>query len=562
MSATRPRLLAGAAALAALVAVGLPPDATARWLAGPDAPRLGSVATGFWIWKGLLLLHAIALAAWARSARDGATAAPATPHGPDEPGGRLEAQRAAWIVGGLVLLGLGLRWIAVDQGLWFDEIKTQVRYVGQTLGTVVTTYDDQNQHLLYSVLARLASVALGEGAAALRLPAVLLGIASLWAVYRFGRVAATRLEGVLAAALLTVSYHHVWFSQNARGYTGLLLWTLLASAAFVRLLRNEERSRWSLAAWYGLTIALAMYTHLTAAVLPAAHGLIALGALWARRGGRRPRPAPGPLLVGLGLAGTLSVQLYAPVLPQLAAVLLEPSLEGVTIAWKNPLWLVTELAAGLGIGVPGGAWILLPAGLIALVGLWSHGRRSFAETAVLWLPAVLTAIAIVALGHNLWPRFFFFAAGFAVLIGIRGVLEAARRVAPRHGTRIAVALVTLAALGSLTTVPRAWGLKQDYDGAEAFVEARRAPGDAVVMLDMCILPYREYRGKDWRTVDSADGLAGVEAAHDRTWVVYTFPTSLEALQPDVWARVRSGYREAARYPGTVRGGDIVVMVRE
>jgi len=546
-------------ALAATVAIALPPGTTARWLAGPGSPHLSSVVTGFWIWKLLLLLHALALAWWGRSAATSQVDPERASEPP--PGEWLDARRAAWIVGGLLVLGFALRCVDLGQGLWFDEIKTQVRYVGHPLGTVLTTYDDQNQHLLYSVLSRLATVALGEGATALRLPAVLFGVATLWAVYRFGLVVGSRVEAVLAAALLTVSYHHVWFSQNARGYTGLLLWALLASAAFVRLLRNTDRARWGLAAWYGLTIALAMYTHPTAAVLPAAHLLIALGVLWARRG-RDDRPAPGPLIAGLVLAGSLSLQLYAPVLPQLAGVLLEPSLTGVTIAWKSPRWLVTELIAGLGSGVPGGPWILAPAALIAAVGFWSHARRSFAETAVLWLPVALTAIIILALGHNLWPRFFFFAAGFAVLIGIRGVLVAARGVWPRHGTRVAVALVALVAAGSLTTVPRAWGPKQDYGGAESFIEARQAPGDAVVMLDMCILPYREYRGRDWRTVADADGLARIEEADDRTWVVYTFPTSVEALQPDVWRRIREGYREAARYPGTVRGGDLVVMVRE
>ncbi len=82
------------------------------------------------------------------------------------------------------------------------------------------------------------------------------------------------------------------------------------------------------------------------------------------------------------------------------------------------------------------------------------------------------------------------------------------------------------------------------------------------MLDMSILPYQEYRGREWLVVQDTAELAEVEQAHARTWLVYTFPTSLEALQPDVWDRMRAGYREAARFPGTVRGGDIVVMVRE
>ena len=41
-------------------------------------------------------------------------------------------------------------------------------------------------------------------------------------MYLFGTEAANRKEGLLGAALLTFSYQHVWFSQNARGYTALL----------------------------------------------------------------------------------------------------------------------------------------------------------------------------------------------------------------------------------------------------------------------------------------------------------------------------------------------------
>jgi hypothetical protein len=38
--------------------------------------------------------------------------------------------------------------------------------------------------------------------------------------------------------------------------------------------------------------------------------------------------------------------------------------------------------------------------------------------------------------------------------------------------------------------------------------------------------------------------------------------SLQALEPDVWERVDSEYREVMRVRGTVGGGDIWVMVKE
>jgi uncharacterized membrane protein len=47
-------------------------------------------------------------------------------------------------------------------------------------------------------------------------------VASIGALYLLGRAVAGPTEALFAAALMTVAYHHVWFSQNARGYSGLL----------------------------------------------------------------------------------------------------------------------------------------------------------------------------------------------------------------------------------------------------------------------------------------------------------------------------------------------------
>ena len=113
----------------------------------------------------------------------------------------------------------------------------------------------------------------GEDAWSLRLPAVLFGIAGLWALYHFARRMAPGHEPLLAVSLLAVSYYHVWFSQNARGYTGLLFWAVLGSSLFVR---NLQGPRIGLSVSYAAVMALALYTHLTALFVVAAHGLIYL----------------------------------------------------------------------------------------------------------------------------------------------------------------------------------------------------------------------------------------------------------------------------------------------
>ena len=543
--------IAGASVLA-LTAILLPPYATAVALNGAPTP---TVVSGIWFFKGLLLLHAGVLVA-------------AGVFRPRDPGGLLRlppsdrarpamSHLAALI--GLLTVGAALRLHALGEGLWYDEIQTLVEYVRLPLGQILTTFDSQNQHLLYSILAHVARGALGDGAVALRVPAAIFGVLSLWALYRFAREITSSREALLATALLTFSYHHVWFSQNARGYTGLLLWTLVGSTCFVRLLRDPQKS-WGLSLGYGASMALACYTHVTAAVVVLAHGVILLGLQLARRG---QSPGAGRAAWGgLLLAVTLSLQLYALVLPQLGQTLVHPGAGAAETAWQNPVWLVTETLRGLSRGLPGGWVVLTGGGLVVLAGLFSYWRESAALTAMMLLPAALTAAAIMALHHNLWPRFFLFSAGFGVLIVVRGLFVPARALWPSRGELLATTATGLVVFASALTVPRAWQPKQDYEGAASFLDRAEVQNDAVVTVDLTEYPYEKYLVRPWRSVDSLQELEEIEQAHSRTWVLYTFPIRLAAVHPDIWARLASRYDTAAVYPGTVGGGAIVIMVTQ
>lgn len=457
----------------------------------------------------------------------------------------------------LLAAGLLLRLYHLGTGLWFDEIQTLMEYVRLPMGQILTEYHNTNQHILYSVLARISTQLFGETGAALRLPAALLGTASLWAYYRLAIMVTTRREALLGTCLLTVSYHHLWFSQNARGYSGLLLFSLLGTAAFLRLL-EEESAGWPAAAWYGGCVALAAYIHPTAAALPAAHLLVLGGlAVTAGKAGARKlwRPAAGLLL-----AGVIALVLYAPVLGQVARALTAPNPAGAETAWKSPLWLVLETARGLSAGLPGG-WVTLGSGAIVVsAGMLSFARRSPALLGVLLGPALLTAAIVVALHHNLWPRFFFFSAGFAVLIALRGGFALAGKLFKHRGPALATAGAILAIAASAVMLPRAWRPKQDFEAAARFLDAARAPADAVVTVDLTVFPYREWLARDWDAVGNEAELAAIEAGHPRTWLVYTFPVRLQVVQPGIWNRLAARYRRAAEFPGTIGGGTIVIMV--
>lgn len=560
----------------ALLFAGLvtPTDALARWFAG-DSERLRSVATGVLVFKGVLALHGLLLVIAARWAPRGAAYEPLTTRGVR----RVRAGGAGmlWGIGGLVVLAAVLRIQALGVGLSFDEIDTLVNYARRPLREIVTTFDSQNQHLLYSTLARLSFDAFGESALALRLPAAVLGVLSIPAAYRVAILVADRRESIFAAALLTVSYQHVWFSQNARGYTGLLLFTLLGTELLLRMFAETNPRGFLRPAAYGLWMALAALMHATAALIVVGHALAWIALLVARRnralGANRWQPA-----LAFMFAASFSLLGYSLVLPQFFDTLLAPTLPGAQNEWKSPLWLIGETWRGVARGVPGGSFTLAGGLVVLALGLRSYWRQSAAVLGVFFLGVAVTAAALLALEHNLWPRMFFFGAAFYVLVAMRGIVEWTRVFSfgqlPTLMTRLATAALALACLASAATVPFAWRPKQDFEGPREYLAEQAQPGDAVATVGMTTLPYGQYFMAPWRSLDTPDAarpdpekslaeLTAIEASHARTWIVYTTPPQLEARQPLIWRRIQSEYvAERREFHGTLGGGEVVVVRRD
>jgi hypothetical protein len=469
-----------------------------------------------------------------------------------------------WVLVGLSAAAVLLRLWALNSCLWFDEVLTLVDFVRRPFGQVVTSFPSQNQHMLYSVLAHWSIGVFGENAWALRLPSVAFGIASLWALFLLGRTLLGAREALLACALMTVSYHHVWFSQNARGYTGLLFFSTLATWLWI-----EARSRraWSWYLAYAIAVALGMGTHLTMAFVPATHALL-YGIDVVRQVRADGRHAAADLLkpiVVWALAGSLTVQVYALSLPEfLRTGLHEVSLES---EWTNPLWVVTESLRSLQLGF--GALAVVLGGLfVAVVGWLSLARRDAMAAAALVLPPVLGGGLMLLLGHNLWPRFFFFSMGFALLIAIHGAMttpQLVRAVLPRTPrlervtSTAGLAMACLMIAASVQSLPRVYALpKQDFTGARDFVERVRGADDGVVAVGLAGVAYHRYFAPHWLLADTSAQLEEIRHSHANVWLVYTIPVQLKAYQPDIWQTVDRDFETVKVFPGTLGGGEVLV----
>lgn len=447
-------------------------------------------------------------------------------------------QRAGWAVLALALVALLLRLYRLGEGLWLDEIYTWVRFMRLPLGEIPFTYGSENQHFLFSLLARASMDLLGESVWAFRLPAALFGAASVWAMYLFGKQVAGEREGLLAAALLTFSYHHVWFSQNGRGYSGLLFWTLLASWLLLRGLEEGGRKWWL---GYAGAAALGVYTQATIVFLLVCHFAIAVVAAF--RSGRWR----GPLL-GFGVGFALTVLLHAPALPAIVSGV--KGTVSVVNEWKNPVWTALEIASGLRIGFAGAVAGAVAVGLFG-AGLWSYGRTRPVVLALLLIPPAMGTALLYFAGHHIWPRFYYFAFGFAALVVVRGAM-----MIPRVGLAACLGMVTLSA----ASVPFAYGPKQDYEGARRYIVEQRQPGDAVATADLTTWVYERFYGAGWTDVKSGAELEAVRNGARRTWFVYTLEPVFRAQLPEVHATVLRESRRMRAFPGTLNNGTVVVCL--
>ena len=478
-----------------------------------------------------------------------------------ERGRRSEGPFVAVILVGTIGLAAALRVYSLDTGLWYDEILMHVQESSKSYGEIFTTYDSKNQHFLYTLLARLAMDCFGDTAWALRLPAALFGVLGVAALYAFAREVADASEALLATALLAFSYHHVWFSQNARGYSGVLFWALLSSALLLRALDDGRQRWWAL---YAVTVALGVYTHMTMVFVMAGHALVYLSTMWTRRAQPWPARWDGVLL-GFPLAGLLILQLHAIVLPQVLTGVANES--SVVTTWRNPAWAMIEIFQGLQIGFSGRV-----VGLVALavctVGLVSFVRTAPTVATLLIVPVVLCATIVIGSGHHVWPRFFFFASGFAVLIVVRGAMVVGRWIgtglglAPARAVRAATVASLLLVAGAAVALPRAYAPKQDFEGALKFVEASRASGDSVVTVGLATMPYQRFYKANWGSVESVESLEEVRSRAPRTWLVYTLPLHLDAVYPDLMVRIRNEFQVVRIFPGTLSGGAVIVCRSE
>jgi mannosyltransferase len=202
---------------------------------------------------------------------------------------------AFWIVAGLTVLAAVLRFATLGvQSYHHDEVVTASRILRDGFGHAMDAVGfSESAPPLYYALAWVWTQVTGTDEYGLRSLSALAGVATVPVAYLFGQALRDRRTGIAAAALVAVNPMLLWYSQEARAYSLLVLLAAASALFFVRALDDGRRRDFAL---WGVFSGLALATHYFA-VFP-----IAIEVLWvARRWGKRSFPGLG-IVAGFSLA--------------------------------------------------------------------------------------------------------------------------------------------------------------------------------------------------------------------------------------------------------------------
>lgn len=457
--------------------------------------------------------------------------------------------------GGFALLALLavatlVRLVALDAPLWLDEILMLEDFIRAPAERVLTTFSSDNHHPLYTIVAWISAALLGESAASIRLPAVMFGVGGLALAYGLGRRFLDRGPCLFAVASLALAPQHVWFSQNARGYTAVAFFALWALDTWVDVLAGRRESRLPCATALGL----AVWTHLTAVFLAAgcAVGLLVDRLLPAERRSGSPTAGREGLatLAGASIIGFL---LYAPMLGDMYRFFLRPVAEKPDSPWRSPLWTLGELASGMGAGSTALGAVVLVVGLAALLrGFGAVRNRAPGLGIAVAAPLVLAPLVTFALGRHLWPRFFFAEAAPCVLIALAGALATFPPLRPAVArTAAALALAAVA-----MRLPGAYAPKQDFDGAAAWIASQPDAGSPIICVGTAFWALRTSEGAVFTGADDAASFSALLDRDGRSFVVSASPIFVEAYRPGVGRLLSSRCDRVRVFPSTL--GDVEI----
>jgi mannosyltransferase len=360
----------------------------------------------------------------------------------------IETSRWAVLIPMAAAAVLGITTIG-NKSFWLDEAFSASIIRLPTIDLAVYLFHNEMQASPYYLILQAWSV-FGYGETSLRMLSVLIGIGAVLATYALGRRFGV---GLSAALLLAVSPFFIHYEQEVRVYTLLVAWSALTTLAYMRLV--ERPNRWRGAA-YVVAAAVLMYIHPLSAWVLMAHAVATV--LWGPPEWRRRLLA-----------------LYIPVV--IAAI---PIIRFLIINRGKADWIppVTPYLIAHNLSqLMGAAVLAISLTLVIALGLARGWRRELPALRLPLLVAGLMVGGILFMSLTIQPLFV-----DRYLIGLLPLLFI---VVARAAYALPWSKAILATLMAISLIGVAnwyvYGVKDDWRGAVAYVQAQAEPTDGVIL---------------------------------------------------------------------------------
>ncbi|MDH5513914.1 MAG: glycosyltransferase family 39 protein [Gammaproteobacteria bacterium] len=197
--------------------------------------------------------------------------------------------------------------IVVTRTIGPDEAINFVYFASRTIFDILSDYHIPNNHVFHTLLAHISYYSFGESLAAFRLPAMVAGFLLIPVVFWLAKRLFDTETALITSGLMAVIPPMLEFSGDARGYTLVTLFLLIA---FVMATYLQEKFSYLLWSIFIVSISLGIFT-----IPIAVYGAFMISA-WLLLGARKCRL--GNLLKELAVASMavmlISAVLYSPII--------------------------------------------------------------------------------------------------------------------------------------------------------------------------------------------------------------------------------------------------------
>jgi 4-amino-4-deoxy-L-arabinose transferase-like glycosyltransferase len=357
--------------------------------------------------------------------------------------------------------------------LWLDEATTYGVSQGSFAEIWQTSVTGEFHPPLFYWIEHLM-LTFGHSEIVLRVVPALLGMLVIPAFYLIGKEFRDKNVGIISAALLTVSYFGIYYSQEARVYSAVLFVFSLAVLFYLMALRTDKIAHWVL---FALLSALAVWLHYWVLI---ALGVIYLHAIISFTGRLKRDVREGKkLLIALCVMTVLILPLILVVIERYFAL----SSSAPTYGVLGPI-LIQETIVGFSGGYSPLAWpitiiyfLLMVAGLAFL---FSEDRNKCLFSGMyLILPLVISILLSSKITMN--PRYLIFLLPvFYALIAMSFPLMF--RLIPNRKFLYAILILIIAINVPLLAGYYTSFTKEDWRGFAGAVQSTTKDGDWVVLV--------------------------------------------------------------------------------